>query len=371
MRLLIVNFAMDQASPVLAWQHTVACCLAAVCERVVVITEHQGVCDIPSNLTVYAVPKCFQRFPLRWIKAKWLMLVYLTMLCEREKFESCFIHMAHEWSYRYFSVLKYFQVPILLWYAHGSVTSRLRLSLACVDRVVTSTSEGFRIRSPKVRVIGQGIDTKLFRLRNSRGPSSTVIYVGRISKRKRVDLIIEAMGALVAEFPKISWKLLLVGAAHNSQDSAYQTTLEERADRLGIGDRVDFVGARFHWELPSLYESVFVHVNLSETGSMDKTVMESLAVGCPVLTSNEAIIPILDGDVRFVVTDTTPRSVASKIYNLFCTQKSIDPMYLRSKVVGQHDLNSYIKKIITNLQSLRLPPQSPHAGGEAYNEKKS
>ena len=354
MRLLIINFAMDQGSPVLAWQHTVACRLASECEQVVVVTEHIGVCDTPSNLMVCLVPKCFQRIPLRWFKAKWLMLVYLFVLCRRKKFDVCFIHMAHEWSYRYFPVLKYFQVPILLWYAHGSVTNRLLLSLACVDRVVTSTPEGFRIRSPKVRVIGQAIDTELFCLRNYHEPSATMIYVGRISKRKRVDLIIDAVAVLVEQFPDIAWRLRLVGTVHNVQDKEYQVALQARAAKFGIGDQVEFIGPKPQWELPALYDSVFAHINLSDTGSMDKTVMESLAVGCPVLTSNEAIVPIFGGDLRFIVSDIAPRYVAKKIYDLFRAQQGIDPTQLRSKVVGTHDLAQYIRAIISNFESVQL-----------------
>jgi hypothetical protein len=121
---------------------------------------------------------------------------------------------------------------------------------------------------------------------------------------------------------------------------------------------VEFVGPKSQWELPALYESVFAHVNLSDTGSMDKTVMESLAVGCPVLTSNEAIIPILGEDLRFVVSDTAPHCVASKMHDLFLAQMSIDPIQLRAKVVGAHDLTQYTKSIMSNLESLRLLRQS-------------
>ena len=43
------------------------------------------------------------------------------------------------------------------------------------------------------------------------------------------------------------------------------------------------VSQRAMGELPAIYGSAFLHLNLSQTGSMDKTILESLACGCPTL----------------------------------------------------------------------------------------
>src|SRR5512144_1683712 len=164
MRLMLVNFAMNRDTPVLAWQQGRAAELARSCERVVVLTEESGDFERADNLEVHCVPRAFCRAPLRWLKLKWLMLLPVALWCRRHRFDACFVHMNAAWVYRLWPCLRGFAVPTLLWYAHGTVTWRLRLAQRCADRVVTSTPEGFRIPSHKLEVIGQAIDTEMFRL---------------------------------------------------------------------------------------------------------------------------------------------------------------------------------------------------------------
>ena len=61
MKLLVINFVMDQDSPVLAWQHGVVTRLAARCERVVVLTERIGRCALPSNVEEIGRASCRER----------------------------------------------------------------------------------------------------------------------------------------------------------------------------------------------------------------------------------------------------------------------------------------------------------------------
>src|SRR3989344_5572534 len=51
---------------------------------------------------------------------------------------------------------------ISLWYAHGSANWILKLAEVCTDIIFTSTPEGCRLKSSKIRIVGQGIDTDLF-----------------------------------------------------------------------------------------------------------------------------------------------------------------------------------------------------------------
>ena len=53
MRLLIINFAMDQNDPALAWQCDVADGLAEYCQSVVVVTHRPGRFRERSNLEVH------------------------------------------------------------------------------------------------------------------------------------------------------------------------------------------------------------------------------------------------------------------------------------------------------------------------------
>ena len=146
MKLLLVNFVMDQSSPVLAWQQGVATQLAARCERVVVLTERVVESPLPANVEVHRVPRILTT-PLRLLGVRWLMNIPVWRWCARERFDAVFVHMNADWVYRLAPCWRRFRVPVLLWYAHGSVTRRLHRAHAHASCVITSTPEGFRIPS--------------------------------------------------------------------------------------------------------------------------------------------------------------------------------------------------------------------------------
>ena len=114
----------------------------------------------------------------------------------------------------------------------------------------------------------------------------------------------------------------------------------------GLTDVVELVGPVTHEDLPRQYDDVFVHLNLSNTGSMDKTVMESLAAGTPVLTSNPAFAGLLADDPAMLVTDDGPEAVARQLLALHRDQAAVDGPRLRSLVVGRHDIHSYADRVL-------------------------
>ena len=108
-------------------------------------------------------------------------------------------------------------------------------------RVVTSTESGFRIPSNKKIVVGQGIDTDLFRA----APRVTrdvpvVVSVGRISPVKGYDTLLPALGALLREGVKL--RVRIVGDAGLPEHRRYQESLKNIAREEGLVD-VEWVAA--------------------------------------------------------------------------------------------------------------------------------
>jgi len=356
MRLLLVNFVMDRRSPVLAWQERVAVELARRCERVVVLTEQLGAHTSCENLEVHVVPAAYCRLPLRWLRAKWLMAGAVRAWCRRERFDACFVHMNASWVYRLWPVLRAARVPILLWYAHGTVTWRLRLAHRCADKVVSSTTEGFRIPSRKLEVIGQAIDTELFRPLPAASLRTDVIYVGRVSRRKRIARVLEGFAALHRLAPEPCFRLRIVGPTLTRDDRRYERELRAQARQLGIDAQVDWQGPVEMAATVDLHRSAFVHLNLSQTGSMDKTVMEALACACPVVTSNEAFRELLAGHPGLFLADDAPEAVARALLEVYQHPERFPARALRDLVEGRHDLHSYVAKVLRACESLAAAP---------------
>jgi len=98
-------------------------------------------------------------------------------------------------------------------------------------------------------------------------------------------------------------------------------------------------------------KDVFVHISYSSTGSLDKTLVESLAVGCPVLTSNDAMVAILDSEYHISINDIN--GAAKLVSNLFENQLNLDRKKIRSIVINKHDYKSYIEKLVDNIKDMK------------------
>jgi len=350
--LLIINFEMDLGSPVLAWQAKVAAELGGRFRRVDVLTHRMGDFQLPPNVHVHQFPRWPQRRFIRSLGG-WFIINLWAAYCLRHSMPRvCFIHMNMQLAFRLHHFLRRYRIPILMWYAHGTVTRDLEKALACVDRVVTSTPEGFRIPSNKVHIIGQAIDTELFHLLPPEGARHDLIYVGRISERKRIGLIIDCFASLVRIDPSTPFRLRLIGPTLTAADKQYETAMRSNVESLGLSSRVEFVGAVRLGELPAYYESAFAHLNLSETGSMDKTVMEALSCGCPVLTTGEAFREALSPLPGLMLDSDDPDFVALRLLEIHRQPDLVPRAILRNLVVGKHDLSHYLEQLTHHLSDL-------------------
>ncbi|MES2729053.1 MAG: glycosyltransferase family 4 protein [Pseudomonadota bacterium] len=350
MRVLLINFEMDRASPVLAWQARVATALAAQCESVHVLTEKVGSYDAAPNMTVDVMPRWPFGIPKRFgggVLVNW----QLHRMLKKYPCDVCFIHMAHTWAYRLWPALRLHGLPVLLWYAHGSVSWHLRLATACVEKIITSTAEGFRINSPKKTVIGQAIDTNIFDVPTNRTVRPEIVYVGRISERKRIILLIDVLNALRQITPEIPWSLKLVGPSLTSADAAYLVSVRKHIAALHLEGCVQIMGSMTSAGTAELYKTAAVHLNVSETGSMDKTVMEALACGCPVVTTNPAFYEALSSIPGMYSISSDPITLAEAILSV--TRNPPQEADLRQLVSGKHDLNGWIAKIKAMLLDLQ------------------
>jgi glycosyltransferase involved in cell wall biosynthesis len=233
------------------------------------------------------------------------------------------------------------------------VSDELHRAHRAATRIVTSTPEGFRIPSDKVRVIGQGVNTDVFDLPALEAQRNDILTITRISPRKRVELLIETMQYLrdLPGAPPLHLKI--IGTTVTREDQFYEIVLRDRVWSLGLHDRIQFIGFVPQPYIPFYYRSAFLHLNVSQTGSMDKTVVEALACGCPVLTGNEAFFDMLQGHPEFIIRDEEPEAIAAQILELHAQRDRYDRLALRGLVVGHHDVHTYVQRVLANLQEIR------------------
>lgn len=166
--------------------------------------------------------------------------------------------------------------------------------IAVSENTKSDLMEYFTVDSEAIRVIYNGVDetfrTKLseedldrwFRQLDIRRPY--LLFVGNPKPHKNLDRVIQAY-ARALEIGTFDGPLVCVG-----DRTAAQFKLRQRAEQLGIADRVRLLGHVAQEALPALYQgaSLFLYPTLYEGFGLP--VVEAMASGTPVLTSNTSAL---------------------------------------------------------------------------------
>lgn len=129
--------------------------------------------------------------------------------------------------------------------------------------------------------------------------SKIVLVASRLTREKNIGLAIKAFRRVVDQVPGAG--LVIVGSGPE------QTPLEASVKKLKIEDRVIFVG----WSdyLASCYKTADVFVNVSWYEGFGRTIIEALACGCPVVSTDVGIAR----EAGATVADFNPEDLSNKI----------------------------------------------------------
>ncbi len=289
MHVLLFNLATDADDSVLGFTHRWIEELAARVERVTVVTMRRGRVDVPANVRVHSVGH-----ERGWSEARralefWRLTAGITL---RDRPDVAFAHMQPLFAAMYAPLARLRGVPVLLWYAHGAVPRLLKVADRLVDRSVTSTPAGYRLPSPKLHVIGQGVDvTHLEPARPAAADwGSSVITVGRNTASKHLDLALEGLARARRERPAL--RLTLFGEPATDADVHYEAALRERAARDDLAGAVDFAGPLRFDAIGQAHARGGIVLNLATGNSIDKALLEAAYAGCIPVSSNEVFAEI-------------------------------------------------------------------------------
>ena len=178
MKLLIITQKVDSNDDVLGFMHGWIAEFAKQCISVTVICLQAGEHYLPDKVKVLSLGKESGRS-----KIKYLWRFYKYIWREWHNYEAVFVHMNEMYVILGWLGWKLWHKKISLWYAHGHVSLSLKIAAKLADIIFTSTQSGFRLPSKKVHVIGQGIDTNIFQIKNDAlcvNDKFKIITVGRI-----------------------------------------------------------------------------------------------------------------------------------------------------------------------------------------------
>jgi glycosyltransferase involved in cell wall biosynthesis len=140
--------------------------------------------------------------------------------------------------------------------------------------------------------------------------SPYILFVGSLEPRKNLIRLLEAY----ADLRKITtkWGLVIVGVRNNWKSTPVASKVEE----LDLQDSVTFTGYLPDEDLPAIYNGADVFCFPSLYEGFGLPVLEAMACGTPVITSNISSLPEVAGDAALLVDPYSVKEIASAMQNL-------------------------------------------------------
>jgi glycosyltransferase involved in cell wall biosynthesis len=204
------------------------------------------------------------------------------------------------------------RISSAVWRRAAAVTANSenlrRLALkTCADRAIEVVYNGVDVNGPPPP-------------RN--GSTCTVLFVGRLIKRKGVRYLVQALSRFHDGAGR--YRLIVAG------DGPERGNLEQLCCDLGVESAVTFAGAVDREQLVRLYDRAHVLVLPSLEESLANAVLEAMAAGLPIITTDTGAAELLDGN-GFVVEREDPGALAAAI-----RRYALNPA-----LVGRHGARSY------------------------------
>ncbi len=139
-----------------------------------------------------------------------------------------------------------------------------------------------------------------------------VLFVGRIEPRKNLSGLIQAMERLAGQGAHLP---LVVGMKDALFEEHYERTTQGRGSA-----RVIFTGKAPQEDLPAFYNAATLTVYPSFAEGFGLPVLEAMACGSPVVTSNTTSLPEVAGDAALLVDPHDTESLAQAMHSVLTDQ---------------------------------------------------
>lgn len=187
--------------------------------------------------------------------------------------------------------------------------------------------EIYAVPSDKISVVLCGVEPLFapvlhktdIRHRYGIGDTPYLLSVGTVQPRKNYSRIIRALHSLSTAYADVV--LVIAGGKGWMEDEMYQTI-----ETLGMQNRVKLIGFVDDADLPSLYSGALMTVVTSLYEGFGIPILESMACGTPVITSNISSLPEVAGDAALIVDPYSVDEIAYAIQHLIDHPHSADDL---------------------------------------------
>jgi glycosyltransferase involved in cell wall biosynthesis len=172
-----------------------------------------------------------------------------------------------------------------------------------------------------------------------------IVSVGRLYARKGLFTLIESMPAVVRKFPTA--RFIISGKGQSDE----MAKLTAHAERLGVRSNIVFTGYYPDAKLPKLYQTADVFAFSTFYEHHPFAVLEALATGLPVVTTNVGGIPetITQGKDGYMCQPFDAAKFSARILELLEHNKAAAEMgaQARKTIIERFDWRIVVKDAIS------------------------
>jgi glycosyltransferase involved in cell wall biosynthesis len=169
----------------------------------------------------------------------------------------------------------------------------------------------FHVPPEKVELIYQPVSPVFYEKQNVTEllekyhlPEEFILSVGTLEPRKNQLALLQAL-----QSKEIQIRVVFVG----KQTSSYMTEIKRFLEENEMESQVQFLSNIPESDLAALYQTAVLSVYISVFEGFGLPVIESMACGCPVITSSVSVLPETAGDAAVLCNPAKVEEIAQKV----------------------------------------------------------
>lgn len=221
--------------------------------------------------------------------------------------------------------------------------------VTCPTPIGIAILQAYNITRPTV-ALSNGIDLEAFSMPSKEEkqkflkkynfpPDPIILYIGRLDKEKKVNILIEASQYIKKSQP---FHIVIEGKGQQME------TLENLVQKSGIQNKISFIGYIPEEELSVLYSVATMFVMPSTAELQSLVTMEAMALGLPVIGARAGALPYLikPDENGFLFEPDNPVDLMQKLQLLLENPDMRKKMGQKSlELIKEHDINNIIEKM--------------------------
>ncbi|MDO8428055.1 MAG: glycosyltransferase family 4 protein [Candidatus Diapherotrites archaeon] len=179
--------------------------------------------------------------------------------------------------------------------------------------IIADSENDFKIFSQivpesKIKIIPNPVDIEKFQTRKQEKQPNTFLFVGRFSKNKRIDLLIQTFAEMQKQIKNA--QLWIVGKDFDG----IKTSLVQQIRKFNLGTSVQILENINDSQLVEIYTKAEFFMSASEYEGFGVSVIEGMAAGCiPILNKISAFEDILENGKNGLLVDFTQKNSSQVI----------------------------------------------------------